>query len=85
MYIVAIGWLFVVICMAAAEATSSSIAGALVTLLIYGLLPLGLFLWLVGTPQRRRNREGTRQTIGGASFTPGRRFKDRQGPQDDAD
>jgi hypothetical protein len=85
MYIVAIGWLFVVVCMAAAEAMSSSVAGALVTLLIYGLLPLGLFLWLVGTPQRRRNREGTRQTIAGASFTPGRRFESRQEHKDDAD
>lgn len=85
MYIVAIGWLFVVVCMAAAEAMSSSIVGALITLLIYGLLPLGLFLWLVGTPQRRRNREGTKRPTAGASFTPGRRFESRQEQQDDVD
>ena len=57
MYIVAIGWMFVVVCMAAAEAATSSLFGAFTTLLFYGLLPLALFLWLVGTPQRRRHRE----------------------------
>ena len=57
MYIVAIGWMFVVVCMAAAEAATTSVVGGLATLLLYGLLPLALFLWLVGTPQRRRNRD----------------------------
>jgi hypothetical protein len=73
MYIVAIGWMFVVVCMAAVEAMGSSVIGGIVTLTIYGVLPLGLFLWLVGTPQRRRNREGSSPPISGASFTPGRR------------
>jgi len=70
MYIVAIGWMFVVVCMAAAEAASSSVLGALVTLLVYGLLPLGLFLWLIGTPQRHRDRRGERRVVTGASFKP---------------
>jgi hypothetical protein len=70
MYIVAIGWMFVVVCMAAVEATTSSVAAALVTLLVYGLLPLALFLWLIGTPQRRRNRHARAPRVSGASFTP---------------
>jgi len=70
MYIVAIGWMFVVVCMAATEAATSSIAGGIVTLLIYGLLPLALFLWLFGTPQRQRNRDGPRRVVAGESFTP---------------
>jgi hypothetical protein len=70
-YIVAIGWMFVVVCMATVEATSS-IAGAFGTLVLYGLLPLALFLWLAGTPQRRRDRQGRRVRVAGASFTPGR-------------
>jgi hypothetical protein len=57
MYIVAIGWMFVVVCMAAAEAATSSVLGAITTLLCYGILPLALFLWLAGTPERRRRRE----------------------------
>ena len=69
MYIVAIGWMFVVTCMAAVEA-ATSVAGALVTLVFYGLLPLALFLWLFGTPQRRRNRRGARPPARGASFGP---------------
>jgi hypothetical protein len=50
-YIVAIGWLYVVIMMAVTE--TSFMSGA-VTLICYGIVPLGLFLWIVGTPQRRR-------------------------------
>lgn len=52
-YIVAIGWLYVVLMMSVTE--TSFIAG-LMTFFWYGLFPCGLFLWLVGTPQRRRNR-----------------------------
>ena len=51
MYIVAIGWFFVIIMMAI---TSTSFLSGVVTLFFYGILPLGLFLWIVGTPQRRR-------------------------------
>ena len=51
MYIVAIGWLFVILMMAI---TSTSLLSGVVTLFCYGLLPLGLFLWIVGAPQRRR-------------------------------
>lgn len=76
MYLVAIAWMFVVVCMAAVEATTSSLFGALGTLLFYGLLPLGLVLWLLGTPQRRRNRDGQAPRVGGASFTPGRSARD---------
>ena len=50
-YIVAIGWIFVIIMMAI---TSTSVLSGVVTLFCYGILPLGLFLWIVGTPQRRR-------------------------------
>ncbi len=78
MYIVAIGWMFVVVCMTAVEATGSSVAGAIVTFLFYGVLPLALFLWLVGTPQRRRNRAGRAERTGGASFTP----RERHPPED---
>ena len=51
MYIVAIGWLYVVLMMALTE---TSITAGILTFLFYGLAPLALFLWLVGTPARRR-------------------------------
>lgn len=53
MYIVAIAWLYVVLMM---SLTETSIVAGVVTFALYGLAPLSLFLWLVGTPQRRRNR-----------------------------
>lgn len=53
MYIIAIAWLYVVVLMAATE---SSVTAAIVTLLFYGVFPLGILLYLMGTPQRRRNR-----------------------------
>lgn len=51
MYIVAIGWLWVVLMMALTE---TGITAGLLTFFFYGLAPLALFLWLAGTPARRR-------------------------------
>ena len=58
MHIVAIAWLFVVVLMTLAEATSpqGTLLGAFFTLLLYGLLPLSIVLYLLGTPMRRRAR-----------------------------
>jgi len=53
MYIVAIAWIYVVLLMSFTEA--SIVAGA-ATFLFYGLAPLAILLYLMGTPQRRRNR-----------------------------
>ncbi len=53
MYIVAIAWLYVVLMM---SLTETSVVAGIATFVFYGLAPLSLFLWLVGTPQRRRNR-----------------------------
>ena len=50
-YIVAIGWLYVVIMM---TTTATSFIAGVLTLLCYGIVPLGLFLWVVGTLERRR-------------------------------
>lgn len=49
MYIIAIGWLYVVILMAATE---QSLAAAVMTFLWYGALPLALFLRVFG-PRRK--------------------------------
>ncbi len=51
MYIIAIAWLYVALLAAAAETT---VVGGVLTLLFYGVAPLSLFLWLFGTPARRR-------------------------------
>ncbi len=58
MYLVAIAWAYVALMMAAAEATSpqGTLFGAFVTLVLYGVLPLGLLLYILGTPGRKRRR-----------------------------
>jgi hypothetical protein len=67
MYLVPIAWLYVVVMMAVAEATSSNgtVLGAIVTFLLYGVLPITLVVYLMRTPARRRAlraREATAST-----------------------
>jgi hypothetical protein len=59
MYVVAIAWIYVVLMMAVAEAMSpqGSVLGAFFTLLLYGVAPLALVLYVMGTPHRRRVRK----------------------------
>lgn len=54
MYIVAIAWLYVTLMMAFTE---PSVVGGVLTFTCYGLAPCALFIWLVGTPQRKRNKQ----------------------------
>lgn len=56
MYIIPIAWLYVAVMMAVAEATNTngSILGAIVTFVLYGLLPIGLILYFMGAPGRKR-------------------------------
>jgi membrane protein implicated in regulation of membrane protease activity len=58
LYLVAIGWMYVVVMVAVAEAAApqGSLLGALFTLLGWGVLPLSIVLYILGTPARRRAR-----------------------------
>ncbi len=51
MYIVAIGWAYVILMMAI---TASSIAKALAIMIFLGVLPLALFVYVADGPRRRR-------------------------------
>ena len=53
MYIIAIAWLYVTVLMAA---TKANITAGVLTFVFYGLLPCALFIWIIGTPQRRRTK-----------------------------
>ena len=54
MYIVAIGWIYVVLMM---SITETSVTAGVMTFFLYGILPLGVILYLLSTPERRRRRE----------------------------
>lgn len=58
MLLVAMAWLYVVLMVALVEATSSqgSVLGAVVTFVLYGVLPLGIIGYLFFSPARRRAR-----------------------------
>ncbi len=56
MYLIPIAWLYVALMMAIAEATNTTgtVLGALITLLLYGVAPVCLLMYILGTPSRRR-------------------------------
>ena len=70
MYLIAIAWIYVVLMMAITEAlsTQGSVLGGLITFVLYGLLPLSLLMYILGTPGRRRRRAAAEK----ASETPDR-------------
>ena len=56
MYLVVIAWLYVTLMMAVAEATNSNgtVLGAIITFVLYGLLPVSLVVYLMAAPLRRK-------------------------------
>lgn len=58
MYLVAIAWLYVAVMMSAAEAMhpQGSFLGATITFVFYGLLPVSLVMYILGTPARKKAR-----------------------------
>lgn len=56
MYLVLIGWLYVTLMMAVAEANAANgtLLGAAITFVLYGLLPMGIVGYILGTPARKR-------------------------------
>jgi hypothetical protein len=64
MYIVAIGWLYVVVLMAITEKTFTS---GMVTLLLFGVLPIGMLVIVRNGSKRSRRlrREAIRQATSG--------------------
>jgi mannose/fructose/N-acetylgalactosamine-specific phosphotransferase system component IID len=56
MYLIVIVWTYVSLMMAVAEATSpvGSVLGAVITFVLYGVLPMGILVYILGTPGRKR-------------------------------
>jgi hypothetical protein len=74
MVLVAVAWIYVVLMVAVAEATSSqgTVLGAMATLVLYGVLPLGIMAYLFFSPARRRARRAAEAiSAGQARADPG--------------
>jgi hypothetical protein len=59
MYIVPIAWIYVTMMMSVAEASNSNgtVLGAIVTFILYGILPTALMVYLMGAPRRNKARK----------------------------
>ena len=62
MYIVAIGWAYVILMMAI---TASSIGKALAILIFLGVLPLALFVYVADKPRRRQRSMAASEEMAG--------------------
>lgn len=58
MYIVAIAWIYVVFMM---SLTEHSVVAGVMTFLLYCVFPLGIVLYLLSTPKRRRRQAAESQ------------------------
>jgi mannose/fructose/N-acetylgalactosamine-specific phosphotransferase system component IID len=58
MYIVVVAWMYVVLMMALAEATSANgtVLGAVFTFVLYGVLPVLIIGYILRSPARRAKR-----------------------------
>jgi hypothetical protein len=56
MYLIVIAWIYVVLMMSVAEATNSSgtVLGAVITFVLYGVVPAALVGYLMSAPARNR-------------------------------
>jgi len=83
MHLVAIAWIYVVLMMAVAEALSSqgTVLGAVITFVLYGVLPLSVVLYIMGAPTRRQARRIAETAISGAPDRGGAAAGDAVAPE----
>jgi hypothetical protein len=72
MYLIPIAWIYVATLMAVAEATNDNgtLLGALITFVLYGLLPVLLALYLMGAPSRRKAHRAREEAAWRAAQQP---------------
>jgi len=65
MYLVLIAWVYVVLMMAVAEATNSNgtLLGAIITFVLYGVMPLSIVMYLMATPARRAAKRAAEKAL----------------------
>ena len=62
MHIVAIAWIYVTFLMAVTE---TSVVAGVATFVLYGLLPLGIIMYVFGTPMRKARRRAAEAAADG--------------------
>jgi hypothetical protein len=67
-HIIAIAWIYVTLLMALTE---RSVTAGVLTFLLYGVAPLALFVYVFGTPWRKRRRRAAAQARGASVAVPG--------------
>jgi hypothetical protein len=88
MYLVVIAWLYVALMMGVAEATNTNgtVLGGIVTFVLYGLGPVALVVYLMGSPLRRKAikaREAAERAQAGAPAACGQEAPAASGLQPD--
>jgi len=80
MYIAVIAWIYVALMMSVAEANNSngSLLGAFITFLLYGVMPVGILIYIMGTPGRKRQLRAREAADRAAALA------ERQAPASDA-
>jgi membrane protein implicated in regulation of membrane protease activity len=73
MYLVLIAWMYVAVMMAVAEATATngSLIGAIVTFVLYGVLPVAILGYILGTPARKARLREQNEAADAAAASPG--------------
>jgi predicted membrane channel-forming protein YqfA (hemolysin III family) len=71
-YLIVIGWMYVVLMMSVAEATNTTgtVLGGIVTFFLYGILPVGIVVYVMRAPQRRRAIKAREAADDAARATP---------------
>ena len=60
MFIIAIAWMYVVFMM---SITETNVVAAIMTFLLYGIFPLTIVLYLIGSPKRKKNRQQMKNSV----------------------
>lgn len=72
LYLIVLGWLYVALMMAVAEANhpQGGVLGAVITFVLYGVGPVALLAYLIGRPARRAARQRREQALAQRSVQP---------------
>ncbi len=83
MHLITIAWIYVVLMMSVAEAISSqgTVLGAIITFILYGVMPLVIVTYIMGTPGRNRKRRAVESAESAQADGGGHATRDTVAPE----